>query len=228
MPHPPNFANFSMPFPGVKPQRQSMDRPTHSLVLAPPPRSWSTMCIVAPALILYDSKVRSSASCFPEKMRRIWSTWIPSFSCRACFTARTWFSGSKLKACFRPVSVLMKIYVLYFVQGRCRVRRVYLFCNIHGAATGGWVETEMRAGHRAETRWLRCTGKRRARSDGEVRQVLKLPPRKSQNDSRGRRKSRPDDDRYVSTIVVVLRQDVPAWFLGGKSYQHDKVKRRAI
>ena len=43
-------------------------------------------------------------------MSRIWSTWIPSFSCNACFTASTWFSGSKLKVVFLPVSVLMLIY----------------------------------------------------------------------------------------------------------------------
>jgi hypothetical protein len=49
-------------------------------------------------------------SCFPEKMSRIWSTWIPSFSWRACFTARTWLSGSKLNDCLRPVKVLMKSY----------------------------------------------------------------------------------------------------------------------
>jgi len=81
------------------------------------------MWIVAPATMLYDSRDLSSASCLPEKISRICSTWIPSFSWRACFTANTWFSGSKLNACLRPVKVLMKIYILHksdeYVMVRC-------------------------------------------------------------------------------------------------------------
>lgn len=67
------------------------------------------MWMVAPAAILYDSNVLLSANCLPLKINLIWSTWIPSFSCKACLTAKTWFSGSKLKACLRPVKVLIKI-----------------------------------------------------------------------------------------------------------------------
>jgi hypothetical protein len=47
--------------------------------------------------------------CLPLYIRRICSTWIPSFSCRASLTCLTVFSGSKLKFDLLPVKVLMNI-----------------------------------------------------------------------------------------------------------------------
>ena len=45
----------------------------------------------------------------PGQIRRIWSTWMPSFSWSWRLICNTSSVGSKVMACLRPVSVLMKI-----------------------------------------------------------------------------------------------------------------------
>ena len=56
---------------------------------------------------------QTRAACRPRRLpqwiRRIWSTWMPSFSWSWRLICNTSSVGSKVMACLRPVSVLMKI-----------------------------------------------------------------------------------------------------------------------
>ena len=103
-----------------------------------PPRNCNTMCTVEPAATLNSCKVFSSDNCLPiyinlykvqnhiqdinillelktyssiyRKIYLIWSTWIPSFSCKACLTSNTDWVASKLKGFFLPERVYNKVH----------------------------------------------------------------------------------------------------------------------